>query len=139
MRGRTHEDSVVESDLRRWGFWVGLQYAAEGYSPTSTLSQIFSGRSDNPGHRVLCIDPPERSRFWEINRSVLMLRREFYEVLVAKYALPPKVTGHYHYISELARFLHIEPETFIDRLSRARRGYRGLAFQENLALTAAVC
>ena len=131
-RGRTHEDSVVESDLRRWGLWLGIQYAADGYPPTSTLEHIFSGRGDNPGHRILCVDPP--ARFWEINRNVLMLRRELYEALVAKYALPCRPgTAEHYYTSELAGFLRIEPELFLDRLIAGKRGYRRMIFPEMMA------
>ncbi len=136
MRGRSHEDSVVEWDLRRWGFWAGVQYAAEGYPPQNTLAQIFSGRTDNPGHRIVCVDPPER--FWEINRNVLLLRRELYEVLVARYALPMKSTGHPYYVSELSEYMRIKPETFLDRLAKAKRGYKSIIFSD-LALTAAAC
>lgn len=135
--GRSYEDSVVESDLKRWGFWLGIQYAADGYPPSSTIEHIFSGRGDNPGHRVLCIDPPER--FWDINRRVLFLRREFYEALVARYALPCKPTGIPYYPSELAGLLRVKPHTYVDRLASGRRGYRRLVFQENLVLSEAVC
>lgn len=127
----------MESDLRRWGLWTGIQYAAEGYSPTSTLSQIFSGRSERPGHRILCVDPPAHSKFWEINRSVLLLRRELWEVLVARYALPVKPTGQPYYISELAGFLSVSPNAFVDRLSGAKRGYKRILFGD-LALRTAV-
>jgi hypothetical protein len=131
--GRSHEDSVVESELRRWGFWVGIQYAAEGYSPMSTLSQILSGRSDRPGHRILCIDPPERVGFAALNNRVLMLRREFYEVLVARYALPCKADGQPYRSSEVAPMLGISGSLFADRLTRARTGYKRMIFPEILA------
>lgn len=138
MRGRTYEDQVTQGELSRWGFWCGIQYAAEGYSPINTLKLIFSGRANNPGHRILCVDPPKRSRFWEINANVLMMRREFYEVLVARYALPMKDTGQPYYVSEIAGFLGITPELYLERLARATRGYKGIIFPD-LALTAAAC
>jgi len=126
--GRSLEDSVVNSELSRWGFWCGLQYAAEGYSPTNTLSQIFCGRSGRPGHKILCIDPPERTKFWQINARILMLRRELYEALVARYCLPMKATGHPYYPSELAEFLGIDPHVYAHRLALARRAYKGILF-----------
>jgi hypothetical protein len=139
MKGRTHEDQVTHGELSRWGFWCGIQYAADGYSPINTLKLIFSGRGNNPGHRVLCIDPPTRTRFWEINANILMMRREFYEVLVARYALPCKPsTGHPYYASELAGFLGITPELYLERLARATRGYKSIIFPD-LVLSQATC
>lgn len=140
MRGRSHEDSVVESELRRWGIWTGIQYAAEGYSPMSTLTQILSSKTNKSGHKILCVDPPERSRFWEIHPRVLSLRpqRELYEVLVARYALPRRDDGREFYISELAGFLGITVDSFVERLARAKRGYKVQLFPD-LVLSAAVC
>jgi len=135
-RGQAHEDSVVESELKRWGLWCGLQYAAEGYAPSSTIAQILSGRADRPGHRVLCIDPPEH--FWEKNRRVLMLRRELYEVLVARYCVPLKRDGQLYRVSELAGFLGIAPETYLFRIAQAKRGYKRLLFPD-LALSGVAC
>lgn len=136
---RSFEDSVVHSDLRRWGFWCGLQYAAEGYSPTNTLDQIFAGRSGNPGHRILVIDPPARTKFWEINARILMLRRELYEALVAYYCLPCKADGEPYRASEIGGFLGIKPELYLDRLRRGRRGYRSMVFPLDLVLSRATC
>ena len=128
MRKLSHEDSVVESECKRWGFYLGRQYAADGYSPSSTLAQIYSGRSDNPQHRILCTDPPPI--FWEINARVLMLRREYYEVLVARYALPCKADGQPYRTTEVAPLLGITAEVFADRLYLARKGYKRMIFPE---------
>jgi hypothetical protein len=136
---RSHEDSVVEYELRRWGYWAGIQYAAEGYAPMNTLSQILSGRSERPGHRILCIDPPTRTRFWEINARVLMLKRELYEVLVARYCLPMKQDGQPYRTTEVAPFLGISPPLFADRLMRARLGYKRMIFPEIVELRRAAC
>lgn len=138
MKGRSFEDSVVESDFRRWGFWTGVQYAAEGYSPTSTLSQILSGRSDRPGHRILCVDPPEKSRFWEINRRVRKLDRELFEVLVARYALPCRPDGQPYRSSEVAPLIGISGTLFAMRLSAARVHYKRLIYPEIVASRVAV-
>ena len=124
----THEDSVVESELRRWGFWLGLQYASDGYSPMSTLVQLLCGRGSRTGHRILCLDPPARSRFWEINRQVLQLQREQYEVLAARYALPCKPDGQPYSGREIAPFLGVSEPLFWHRLSAARNAYRRLIF-----------
>jgi hypothetical protein len=136
---RSLEDSVVNAELGRWGFWLGSQYAADGYSPMSTLSQILSyhggaDRSGIAGHKVLCVDPPARTKFWEINSRVLLLRRELYEALVAAYALPCKQDGQPYRATEKATFLGITPELFLDRLARGKRGYKSLIFPD-LVLT----
>lgn len=145
MSRQTHEDSVVRGELIRWGYWLGVQHAAEGYSPTNTLARLMSGRSAVGGHKILCVDPPERSRFWEINRNVLQLERELYEVLLSRYALPYKdeLTRERYRMTELAVFLGITPERYLTLLARAHARYRGLIFPtpfvRNLALAMAAC
>jgi hypothetical protein len=127
MRGQTQEESAVEWELKRWGFWLGRQFASEGYSPSNTLAQIMSGRGSKVGHKILCLDPPPK--FWEFNRNVLQLKRELYEVLVARYAIPCKYeTGEPYRATELAAFLGIPISTYVDRLNKARIAYRGLIF-----------
>ncbi len=87
----------------------------------------MSGRGSKVGHKVLCKDPP--AKFWEFNRNVLRLKRDFYEVLVARYAVPCKPdTGEPYRATELASFLHIHPELYLNRLAKARAGYRSLIF-----------
>lgn len=127
---RTFEDSVVDSDLSYWGFWKGLQYAAEGYSPASTLAQIFSGRSDNFGHRILCLDMKPRA--WSINGRIYnYLPMEEIEALIARYCLPVRPDGHPYRATELAGFLEITPEDYLHRLGNGRASYRALIFSES--------
>lgn len=131
----TQEESAVEYELRRWGLWLGIQYAADGYSPMCTLAQLLCGRGSRVGHRVLCVDPPEHSKFWEYNRNVLKLKREHYEVLVGRYALPCKPhNGEPYKVTELAPLLGISPEEYLDRLSAARAAYRRVIFPDILYL-----
>ena len=141
MKRPTQEQSAVEWELRTWGYHLGVQFAAEGYSPTNTIAQIMSGRGSKVGHKILCRDPPEK--FWEFNRNVLRLKREFYEVLVARYAVPCRYdTGEPYRATELAAFLGICPEIYLDRLNKARAAYRSLIFPmpfvKDLVLSAAV-
>ena len=134
---RTFEDSVVNADLSYWGFWKGLQYAAEGYSPMNTLAQIFSGRSDNPGHRVLCLDMKPRA--WAINGRIYnFLPMEEIEALTARYCLPVRPDGHPYRATELAGFLGVTPEDYLMRLGNGRASYRALIFTD-LALTREAC
>lgn len=135
--GYSFEQSVVNADLSYWGFWKGLQYAADGYSPENTLAQIFSGRSDNPGHRVLCLDMKPRA--WAINgRLYRYLPMALIEALTARYCLPVKPDGQPYRATELAEFLGIKPEDYINRLARGRALYRSLIFSD-LALTDEAC
>lgn len=139
MRRYTFEDSAVNSDLGYWGFWAGIQYAADGYPPASTIENIMSGRGDRPSHRVLCVDP--KPRFWEINSRIMRLRREFYEVLVARYALPCKSSGQPYTAREVAPLLGITSGEFAERLRLARLGYKRILFaevRENVDISSAV-
>jgi hypothetical protein len=129
MRRLNQEQSAVEWELKTWGYHLGVQFAAEGYSPSNTIAQILSGRGSRVGHKILCRDPP--ARFWEYNRNVLRLKRELYEVLVARYAVPCRYdTGEPYRATELAGFLGVTPEVYLDRLGKARAGYRRLIFPE---------
>lgn len=136
-RGYSFERSVVNADLSYWGFWKGLQYAAEGYSPTSTLAQIFSGRSDDRGHRILCLDMKPRA--WEINgRIYRYLPMAEIEALTARYCLPVRQDGQPYRATELAGFLRVAPEDYLHRLAQGRASYRSIIFSD-LAVTDSAC
>ncbi len=123
---QTFESSVVESDLKYWGYWKGRQCAADGYSPENSIAQIMSGRSDRPGHRVLCLDMKPRA--WQINARVLRLPAVLVEALIARYCLPVKLTGHPYQGHELADVLGVSHSVFRQRLADARRQYRAHVF-----------
>src|SRR3990167_10486388 len=84
----THEDSVVHSDLKYWGYHRGKQCAADGYSPESTLAHLMTGVSDFVGHRILCLDMPPRA--WEIDFCVMALPTDYAAALMGRYCLPTK-------------------------------------------------
>lgn len=127
MRKYTFEDSAVVSDLKYWGYHKGKQCAADGYSPTSTLDQLLSGRSDFGGHRVLCLDMPRKA--WEINYRVMSLPTDYKAVLMARFCLPVKSdTGQPYEPLELADFLGISVSTYRHRLMQAKRSYKRLIF-----------
>lgn len=120
---RRFEQSVVNAELSHWGFWKGLQYAADGYAPANTLAQIMSGRTENPGHRVLCLDMPKRA--WEVNSVVMRLPTDYIAVLIARYCLPvDPATGRPYEIPYLAGLLEISIPTYRQRLYYARTAYR---------------
>lgn len=126
MRGRTLEQSVVHSDLTYWGYWKGRQYAANGYSPMNTLSQIMSGVGGHPSHKILCLDMKPRA--WQINSRVIRLPEELRAVLVARYCLPCKADGQPYQICELAPILGISESLYRHRLTRARQAYEWAVF-----------
>lgn len=120
---RAFEDSVVRADLSMWGYQKGKQCAADGYSPVNTLDQIMSGRSDNPGHRVLVLDMPERA--WAVNRIVMSLPRDYIQILIARYCLPVEpTTGRPYDIAFLADLLGISVPLYRKRLYFAKAAYR---------------
>ena len=127
MRHYTFEDSAVVSDLKYWGYHKGKQYAADGYSPENTLAQILSGRSDFGGHKILCLDMPQRA--WEINYRVMELPTDYIMVLVARYCLPVKSqSGQLYEAPELAELLGVSVSTYKFRLTQAKKYYRRLLF-----------
>lgn len=126
-RPQQFEDSVVQSDLKYWGYHKGKQYAAEGWAPANTLAQIMSGRTDNPGHRVLCLDLP--AGVWPINSRVMMLPTDYVGALVARYCLPvERETGRPFDPSYLAELLGTTLPTYRKRLTLARAAYRTMLF-----------
>ena len=121
------EDSVVVSDLKYWGYRKGKQRAADGSAATNTIDQIMSGRGGKVGHKVLCLDMPQRA--WEINRRVFELPTDYISVLIARYCLPVKLHNGQPYESwELAELLDVELRTYQYRLTQARKCYKRLLF-----------
>lgn len=133
-RRRTFEDSAAHSDLSMWGFWKGLQLAADGYSPMNTLTHILSGRGEKPGHKILCLDMKPRA--WEVNARVFSLERELIDVLVARYCLPVNPNGQPYRTTDIAPYLGITSSLFDERLNRARERYKALIFPQPLYLHA---
>jgi hypothetical protein len=124
---RDFEDNVVRADLSFWGFHKGKQCASDGYSPSNTLAQIMSGRTDNPGHKILCMDMPGRA--WEINSEVMRLPRDYVAVLIARYCLPVEpTTGRPYDIEFLANLLGISVPLYRKRLYYAKAAYRVRVF-----------
>lgn len=130
MRGHrpTQEESAVEWELSHWGRGLRRQHSFDGYATINLFAQILCGRGSKIGHKVLCIDPQD-DKFWEFNRNILKLNREFYEVLVARYAVPCRHdTGEPYRATDLARFLGLSISTYVERLNAARAGYRSIVF-----------
>lgn len=105
--------------LTRWGYFIGLQAAADGYPPESAINRIMCGSPPRPTSKILVLDlPPD---VWRIQFAVRNLPEIYQSALIAHYALPPKDNGVMHTRRELADILRIHPETLRKRLSRGRR------------------
>lgn len=127
-RKYTFEDSAVIADLRFWGYYKGRQYAADGYSPESTLVALLSGVGHRPQHRVLIPDMPHRA--WEINGRIMAFHERLIEPLVGRYCLPRYSEAD---DGEIAEALGYSVRTFYRRLGEARRAYRRSVFGPDLS------
>ena len=126
---QSFEDSVVYGDLKYWGYFKGLQYAADGYPAESAIAHIMTGSSPFPGHKVLVLDMTPRA--WQINARVMLLPRSLVEVVVGRFCLPVKAdTGALYTANEIADVLGIHLRTYFDRLRVARDRYRRSVFGE---------
>lgn len=128
----TFEDSVVEADLKYWGFWKGIQCAADGYPPGQTIKELLSGKTEKPGHRVLCKDMPARA--WQINAVVMRMPTDLIAALIGRYCLPMKDNGQPFESREIAETLGVPVRTFYFRLGLARRLYRRSLFGAELTV-----
>lgn len=116
----------AESDLRYWGYYVGKQYAADGYPGSCTLLMLLSGHSDlNPlaeQFGVNCIDMPED--VWQINASIMRLRAGLRSVLIARYALPVDyASGQPIQVQVIAAALGLHVRMYHRMLEQARRQF----------------
>lgn len=129
-RGRprqTYEQNVVTSELKYWGYHKGKQYAADGWPPESTLTQLLSGRGGTVGHKILVLEMPPEA--WRINSIVMGLATDYIAALVSRYCLPvERETGRPYEQAFLAGLLDIDVPTYRARLSKAREAYAGLIF-----------
>lgn len=129
-RGRprqTYEQNVVTSELKYWGYHKGKQYAADGWPPDSTLTQLLSGRGGAVGHKILVLEMPPEA--WRINAIVMKLPTDYIAALVSRYCLPvvPE-TGRPYEQAFLAGLLGVDLPTYRERLAKARNAYAGLIF-----------
>lgn len=129
-RGRprqTYEQNVVTSELKYWGYHKGKQYAADGWAPESTLTQLLSGRGGTVGHKILVLEMPPEA--WRVNAIVMKLATDYIAVLVSRYCLPVvRETGRPYDQAFLAGLLGVDLLTYRARLSKARDAYAGLIF-----------
>lgn len=133
MRKYTFEDSAVAGDLRYWGWWKGIQCAADGYAPESTIKKLLSGRGTaGSRHRVLCKDMPARA--WEINGRVMCLPGALRLALFARYCLPVKGNGHPYNEHELATILNVSVRMYRALLVCAKARYKAMIFGQPLNL-----
>lgn len=130
---RSEAGAQAEADLKFWGYSVGKQYAADGFSAENTLANLLSGRSDlNPfgdGFGVNVRDMPADA--WRINARVMRLRSELRCVLVARFCAPMHYeTGQPFTREELATALGMTPWVYDRRLREAREKFARLLLEE---------
>jgi hypothetical protein len=137
----TFEDSAVVSDLRYWGLWKGIQCAADGYSPESTIRELLSGRTEISGHRILCKEMPDRA--WEIDVRVRQIPLPFRAALFVRYCLQMKENADKsmrpYNEHELARFLDVSVRMYRALLVSAKNRYKTMLFGPPLNLLKAAC
>jgi hypothetical protein len=130
MRHYTFEDSAVVSDLKYWGYFKGRQCAADGYPPESTLRELLSGRTDDTGHRILCLDMTPKA--WQINARVMTLPTDYIAALIGRFCLPIRSDGHPYEASQIAEALGVGIWTYKHRLTAAKKLYREKIFGPTL-------
>ncbi len=116
------QDRVIESELKYWGFWHGIQLAADGHSPESTIKELMGGDKPVTKDKILVIDPPKR--WWPIHRTILSLTYDHRKVLIAQYCVPPQDDGRMRTMSELATILKWSRREYLNHLWSAKRAYK---------------
>lgn len=109
--------------LTRWGYFIGLQAAADGYPPASTITRIMMAPAPGkPSSKILVRDlPPD---VWRMHFVIKALPEHLQEALLAHYALPPKETPSGVIMRtgrDLANLLGISHDAYRGRLKRAHR------------------
>lgn len=143
MRKRRSEAGAqAESDLKYWGFHVGKQFAADGYSEESPLLTLLCGHSDlnplAPKFGVNVKDIPADA--WRINALVMRIVAMLRATLIARYCLPPDYdTGLLIDPNILAELMGISQREYFRRLNLARERFVSLSAAEPQILAIAAC
>jgi len=123
---RSWRDRVVHEELSYWGYWQGLQLAADGAPPQSIIKQLDMPPGPRSRDKILILDPPKR--WWPIHRVILTLEYDHRKALIARYAVPPREDGTMRTHGELAEILGWWPEEYSDKLRAAKRSYKVRVF-----------
>ena len=125
-KGWTHERQVVEGDLRHWGPRYRRILMSDGYSSISPFTAALYGASGGFGEKILIPDMTERA--WTTNTQVWSLPSDYSWALVARYCLPPTANGQIVDDRAIGDALGIAPDTYRQRVSRARTKLQQKAF-----------
>lgn len=139
---RSEAGAQAESDLKYWGYHVGKQYAADGYSEDNPLLTLLCGHSDlnplAPRFGVNVKDIPADA--WRINALVMRIVAMLRATLIARYCLPPDYeTGQLIDPRVLAGVMGISQSEYYRRLGLARERFYSLSAGEPRFLGIAAC
>jgi hypothetical protein len=127
---------VIDSMLWQWGGWIELHAEQSSYPSQAAIAGVVDvqgqfnwfrvkqhtakGHSNLifGGHRILCLDMPERVRV--TNLMVNRLSDEQYDAVLAMYGLGVRDDGLRFTKDDKARALDISVTAFDERLRRAR-------------------
>lgn len=117
--------SAVECALQAWGNWIEQHADYEGYPGSDAVASWLNGRGGGKGgHRVLCLDMPERIA--RTHCRVVLLPEHEQAAVWAYYVPTMKEDGTAWSAEEKAAKLGITWGAFRTRLTRARFRYLGL-------------
>lgn len=127
---------VIDSMLWQWGHWLELHADQSSYPSQAAIAGVvdvenqfnwfrvkqFTAKGHSNlifgGHRILCLDMPERVR--ATNLMVNRLSDDQYDAVLANYGLGVRDDGLRFTKEDKARALDISVVAFDERLRRAR-------------------
>lgn len=127
---------VIDSMLWQWGHWIELHADQSSYPSHAAIAGVVDvqgqfnwfrvkqftasghGNLIFGGHRILCLDMPERVRV--TNLMVNRLSDDQYDAVLAMYGLGVRPDGLRFTKEDKARALDITVTAFDERLRRAR-------------------
>lgn len=120
-----YERKQLESELNRWGRWIESHYDYQGFPTVNILEAMRTGSGGGTlGHKILCLDMPEH--IYCVHGRVLRLPEAEQEAVLIKYCVKVKEDGTLWTKAEVCLRAGINPESFEQRLWRARRRILGL-------------
>ena len=126
----------INSMLEEWGRWIERHADHSGYPSQAAIAGVIDHKNEwnwfrvrqltagghssliFGGHRILCLDMPERIRC--TNLIINRLSSEQYDAVLARYGLGVMDDGQLFTNRERARALGISIDAFEERLRRAR-------------------
>lgn len=116
---------ALNAELNDWGRWVERHWDYEGYPSANVLHAFLMGRGGgNPGHRVLCLDMPDR--VYAVHGRILMLSEELREAIWIWFVPRLKLDGTVWSVTERCRIAGISEDLLRQRVRRAKDRILGL-------------